>query len=142
MINKFLIICIFLLSSACELRSKLDKSAHLSYSSQYVDIKIDLKSKNKGLEWNGSKRYSYYGVLKAQLVLGKANEAILFLKPHNITVKYKDKKSLIYLDSIADIGDFWSLPNWDKNGFRQDKIYIVFDDPDIDWSKVIIVENR
>ena len=94
------------------------------------------------MEWNGSKRYSYYGILTAQLALGSPSEAILLLKPRDIIVKYKDKKSQIYLDSIADIGDFWSLPNWNASGFRQDKIYIVFDDPDVDWRKAKIVENR
>lgn len=117
----------------CTSRKLLNNPININYSSKIMSAKIELQSvkkikrSNKKNDWS----YFYYGSFESQLINVKE------LK--EIRLKYKGKESPIYLDSFGDF-NFWYGDWWNSKGFRKNKIYIVFDEPNIDWNLVKVIE--
>jgi hypothetical protein len=158
MTNKFLTIFIFLICANCQFRTKLDKPVHLSYSSAGISVELEIISRSRKFSSGPESWYSYYGIMTSQLYSKeKPNKAFLkslgsypeimdlnlyFEKdPNKIFLIYKNKKSEIYLDTIADNIGFWNRSKWNSNGFRKDKIYVAFEDPDVDWNQIKFIET-
>ena len=96
-------------------------------------MELELISKKK-LRPLYKEEYFYYGTMKSQLLSDK--------KPKEILLLYKNEKSKIYNDHpfVYDIS-FWDRFKWDIKGSREDKIYVAFEDPNIDWNEIKMIEK-
>lgn len=135
MINKtILLFAIIFFCLSCGSRIDLKKPVILSYSNKDVSVDIELVSKqkinlsNKKDNWG----YFYYGTFTSQL-------KDLNKDPKEIRLEYKEKETFIYLDTIASV-DFWRGKWWDVNGFRKNKVYVVFSEDNVDWDSVKFLE--
>ena len=132
MINKFLIIFGLLLSASCEFKKSLKEPIYLHYADS--DIVADITLNEKVVRHQEKPYYYYYGTLNFN-VLSKASEKILFA-----VCNYKESK--IYLDTIASVMDAWYYTNEASNASKKSKIYIVFQDQDIDCSAIKLITKN
>lgn len=134
-----LVVIITLFVFGCEYRTKTGKEdVNLSYSDQNIDIRIKLNEVKKMdyKRWDEGRKYNYfyYGTMISQL--HSENE------PKQFRLLYDgDEESEIYLDTIASIGDFWSREWWDEDGYRKNKIYVVFRSGNVDWDRVKFISG-
>lgn len=135
MIRKLLTITLLAFFSCCTFKKNLNKPVLLSYKSQNIEVDFEIKEKMevKKQSWEkDGNRYFYFGSISVKL--GSKE------KPKEIKLLYKDESSEVYLDTIASTTNFWDTDWYDSNNFRKDKAYIVFDDPNVDWGKVKLIE--
>ena len=130
-------IIILMLLCCCTLKTNLNKPVFISHKSQNIEVNFEInkvvKIKKKSWEKSGENRYFYYGLMTSKLSDKRS--------PKSLKLVYKNEISEVHLDTIASVINFWDASWYDSNNFREDKIYVVFDNPNIDWSKVQIVES-
>lgn len=135
MIKSMLVATILIFLCCCSFRKNLTKPASFSYKSQNIEINFEIReiAKIKKQSWEKSgNKYFYYGLMSAKLTSKE--------KPKFLKLIYKNEDSEVYLDTIASVINFWDSDLYDSNNFRKNKIYVVFDDPEVDWSVVKIME--
>lgn len=135
MIKNLLILIILIIINCCNIRKDIEHPVILSYKSKNIEANFTITQqrafKKQSWEEEGYK-YFYYGAMKAKLTSLKNTRSLKFI--------YANKESEVYLDTIASTSNFWDKTWWDSNGFREDKIYIVFDESNVDWNLVKIIE--
>lgn len=129
MTKKFIVLLLILISSNCSIEKKLKEPIHIFYSDSDIEAEVILNKKMA--KSHGEKnRYYYYGVMKYRII-SELPEKILF-------VSYENKESKIYLDTIASVVDTWYYRSHNSKNLEENKVYVVFDESELNWRDVRI----
>jgi hypothetical protein len=135
-IRNLLVVTSLVFLCCCTFKSSLTKPVLLSYKGRNIEANFEIteKAEIKKQSWEkGGNRYFYYGSMSAKLTSKESPKALRFI--------YENEDAEVYPDTISSVIKFWDISWYDLNNSRKNKIYVVFDDPNVDWKRVKIAEE-